>query len=80
MAALAGVPKAVIDSARKYLQILESTRRDSGVSTPSPQLGLFEVTAPNPVIEEIRAVDPDGLSAREALELLYKLHRSLAKD
>ncbi len=77
VAALAGVPKAVIRQARKYLQMLEEASVTRGSQTD-----LFTRTAeaqPEPVAdllrEELQKVNPDDLSPREALELLYRLKK-----
>jgi DNA mismatch repair protein MutS len=76
VAQLAGVPKAVIAMARRYLQELERNR-PAATTEAAPQMALFEAPPPSPVIEELRALDPDGLSPREALEMLYYFKRSL---
>jgi DNA mismatch repair protein MutS len=76
VAQLAGVPKAVIAMARRHLQALEQDRG----TTAAPQMALFEPTPPNPVIEELKALDPDSLSPREALDMLYYFKRSLDSD
>jgi DNA mismatch repair protein MutS len=77
VAGLAGVPKAVVRQAKKYLQLLE----DSSVARGG-QADLFMKTseaesepAPDPLREEMAKVNPDELSPREALELLYRLKR-----
>jgi len=42
--------------------------------TPQPlQADLFAAGAPHPALERLRQLDPDALSARQALELLYEL-------
>jgi DNA mismatch repair protein MutS len=84
VAALAGIPKTVTAQARRYLTELER-ERDALRSKASPQaeLALFvapsaappqppppEVTA---VLEALRAIDPDAVTPRQALELLFKL-------
>ena len=78
VAALAGIPKSVTTQARRYLTELER-ERDALRSHSSPQgeLPLF-VPAPAPVhesaaLQALRAADPNTLSPREALELLYRL-------
>ena len=45
----------------------------------SPQLGLplEEITEPHPVIELLENTDPDNLSPRQALALLYQLREKL---
>jgi len=74
VAALAGVPAAVIRRARAYLAGLESLQpaRDAG---PQAQLPLSAPSAgePEPLREALADVDPDTLSPREALQLLYRL-------
>jgi DNA mismatch repair protein MutS len=91
VAALAGIPKDVIAAARRYLAELERERdalRNS-VSTQS-QLPLFAPSRPashepigpavlSPVLTALRAVDPNGLSPREALDLVFRL-RELDRD
>jgi DNA mismatch repair protein MutS len=79
VAQLAGVPKAVIQLARRHLQDLE---RHSAAS--SPQGDLFSVRAqPDPVssahpaMEKLEEIDPDSLTPREALDALYQLKRLL---
>ncbi|MBI4195397.1 MAG: DNA mismatch repair protein MutS, partial [Betaproteobacteria bacterium] len=79
VAQLAGVPAAVIRAARRNLALLE----EHGL-TPGPQRDLFAAVAPEPAAAEehpalnaLRAVDPDSLSPKEALELLYRLRRQL---
>jgi DNA mismatch repair protein MutS len=72
VAALAGVPRAVIERARRRLRELEDAARrhtDCG----SVQLSLFPLDPPNPAVDALRALDPDSLSPREALELIYRL-------
>jgi DNA mismatch repair protein MutS len=76
VAQLAGVPKAVIAMAKRHLQELEQAR-DRPPAGKAPQMTLFEPPPPSPVIEELRALDPDSLSPREALEMLYYFKRSL---
>jgi DNA mismatch repair protein MutS len=78
VAALAGIPKTVTTQARRYLTELER-ERDALRSHNSPQ-GELPLFAPAPVpvqesavLEALRAADPDTLSPRDALELLFRL-------
>ena len=77
VAALAGIPGDVITRAREILDTLERPPHASLTEPPSAQLGLFESEPLRPgdakVLEALEAVDPDSLSPREALELLYRL-------
>jgi DNA mismatch repair protein MutS len=77
VAQLAGVPKAVIQRARRILQSLEEASRAGGA-----QADLFARSAPaepepvaDPLRDALAQVNPDELSPREALELLYRLKR-----
>jgi len=77
VAALAGLPKSVIADARRTLAELERGMHGHAVSpapapAASPQLGLF-VAQPSAVEEALKAIDPDAMSPREALEALYRL-------
>ncbi len=79
VARLAGVPRRVLAEARAKLDELEwnESRRES--RGHADQLSLFAAPSPPPavdaVIERLRALDPDGLTPREALEALYELRR-----
>jgi DNA mismatch repair protein MutS len=87
VAALAGVPKSVLSYARERLHALEkqaaaqhiaeviderpekATTRES--ESTAPQLSLFD---PSQALRlAVRDVDPDALTPRDALELLYRL-------
>ena len=77
VAAIAGLPKPVIEQARGYLAALEQNRADMPVASKSPpvdQLPLF-ANKPSAVDEALRGVDPDSLTPRDALDLLYKLKK-----
>jgi DNA mismatch repair protein MutS len=80
---LAGLPEEVIRRAREVLEILEgeqlagSGRREAGggaapaPSTPEPeQLALFGAPQPHPVVDQLRAVDPNAITPLQALTLL----------
>jgi DNA mismatch repair protein MutS len=79
VAALAGIPKSVTAQARRYLSELER-ERDALRTKASPQAEL-PLFAPAPAaaalesaaLEALRAIDPNALSPREALDLLYRL-------
>jgi DNA mismatch repair protein MutS len=79
VAQLAGVPPSVIRAARKRLTELE----ELGL-TANPQRDLFAPAAAvpeeppqNAALELLRAADPDTLTPREALDLLYRLRQKL---
>ncbi len=73
VAALAGVPGAVIQQARRYLVSLENqsvTREGQGdlfAQAPEPQ--------PHPALEQLAQITPDELTPKQALECLYALKK-----
>ena len=79
VAALAGMPPAVLREAQRRLVELES--RAIAAST---QPDLFGAVTPeltftplHPAVEALQELDPDALSPREALDRLYALKRLL---
>jgi DNA mismatch repair protein MutS len=79
VAALAGLPKTVIDDARRHLATLENGhaphQRGASSVQPTPQLGLFDAKRDTELEEALRKIEPDALSPREALEALYRLKK-----
>jgi DNA mismatch repair protein MutS len=78
VAALAGLPKSVIADARKTLAQLENgmhghAAKPSLQHEASPQLGLFAPPEPSAAERALKNVDPDALTPREALDVLYRL-------
>jgi len=75
VAALAGVPKRILDHARTRLKKLEREGRHpnaSGVNTD--QIPLFNVKLPHhPVVDKLRQLEPDILTPKQALAALYEL-------
>jgi DNA mismatch repair protein MutS len=83
VAALAGVPRGVIDRARQRLLQLEKQSADSANAGPAQgeaaeQFSLFAPpAAEHPVMTALEDIDPDELSPRQALEALYQLRQLL---
>ena len=93
VARLAGLPKPVIRRAEEVLKILESGDHGTAITRLVDDLPLFSLAArraepsapaaesepakPSAVEEALRAVNPDELSPREALEALYRLRGML---
>lgn len=91
VAQLAGVPKAVIVRARNKLTELEQSKHsdtaipypdnkhlvnlNTGQKPATPQLEL-PITE-HPIISQLQGINPDELSARQALDLLYELKQQL---
>ena len=89
VARLAGLPSEVIARARELLAELEGTHSGGGAglgrrgrhrpaSGPQDQLSFFQ--SEHPVVARLRTIDPDGLTPREALNLLAELRRELGGD
>jgi DNA mismatch repair protein MutS len=85
VARLAGVPKSVVERAKKILASLETgqafpVKKDKGAELePQPevpstqglnQLSFFGKGGTHPVLEELKNLDLDDLTPREALNLL----------
>ncbi|HJU07474.1 MAG TPA: DNA mismatch repair protein MutS, partial [Rhodanobacteraceae bacterium] len=79
VAALAGLPKSVIVEARRTLAELESGARLSVArKAPSngeikPQADLFAPRPPSAAERALAEIDPDALTPKEALDVLYRL-------
>jgi len=86
VARLAGIPREVVLRAREVLDNLESgeftteniPKLARGKHAPRlrlerDQLSLFASPPPDPVLEELKKIEPDRLTPLEALKLLYEL-------
>jgi DNA mismatch repair protein MutS len=80
VAKLAGLPPAVVARAESVLAILETGEQSGALARLAEDLPLFSAVraAPPPVKrdalrEALAAIEPDALSPKAALELLYKL-------
>jgi len=92
VARLAGLPRPVIARAREVLANLERSELDpdsrpriargrKARSEPTWQLDLFAPPpAPSALREALADVEPDALSPREALDLVYRLKAIAAED
>jgi len=80
VARIAGLPPGVVERAGQLLARLEA--QPAGGKTPLPDLPLFAPrpatqapgSAPDPLRAALRAVQPDTLTPRAALDLVYQLH------
>ncbi|MBW8307409.1 MAG: DNA mismatch repair protein MutS [Thiobacillus sp.] len=78
VARLAGVPTPVIHAARRHLRELEDAQLQ-----PGPQGDLFAAHLPNdeppphPALDQLRELDPDTLTPKAALDMLYALKAHL---
>ncbi len=81
VAKLAGLPPAVVARAKSVLGRLEAGRAATGgIAAGLDDLPLFaaaaqDEAAPDPLHAALAEIEPDTLSPREALELVYRLKR-----
>jgi DNA mismatch repair protein MutS len=77
VAALAGIPPSVIQRAKKKLSHLEQQAHTQNIQSfpDQPQQGdLFDFEAsPHPVLETLADLQPDQLTPRQAMDVLYQL-------
>ncbi|NTS78053.1 DNA mismatch repair protein MutS [Catenovulum sp. SM1970] len=74
VAALAGVPKNIIAQAKYKLDHLES-QSFAEKSENEPVQGTLSLSRPkpHPVVDKLAIIDPDALTPRQALDILYHL-------
>jgi DNA mismatch repair protein MutS len=83
VAQLAGMPAAVINRAQIILNKLEQQHQQHINPVTSSPVGVAEVVTPflstgqQSVLDNLQSVQPDDLSAKEALELIYSLKNKL---
>jgi DNA mismatch repair protein MutS len=75
VAALAGVPKPVIRQAKKYLEMLEEQSLQRGGQNDLFVTSKKEEPETDALRDALQAINPDELTPREALELLYRLKK-----
>jgi DNA mismatch repair protein MutS len=82
VAKLAGLPQPVVARAEDVLRALEEGREGHEPLARIDDLPLFAPQATSPpkksaVEEELRALEPDALTPKQALELIYALRKKL---
>jgi len=87
VAQLAGVPHTVIQQARQKLRQLETSTvaptpsaPETAPNKPAPQViqaDMFAALEPSLVEEKLQALDPDELTPRKALDVIYELKKLL---
>jgi len=78
VAALAGVPRGVIDLARERLIDLEHNAAHPGALLSS-QLPLFQAPGDHPLVDALKDIDPDNMTPQQSLQTLYTL-KELARQ
>jgi DNA mismatch repair protein MutS len=84
VAKLAGLPPVILKRAGEILDQLESSyderKKNLGGNekgeNPAYQLTFFDMLN-NPLLDELRGIDPDELSPKEALQKIYDLKRKI---
>ncbi|KTD32366.1 DNA mismatch repair protein MutS [Legionella moravica] len=74
VAALAGIPSEVLHLANHHLNHIQENKPQSTTASP------IIVPKRSPVLDKLARIDPDRLSAREALDLIYQLKELEAVD
>ncbi|HVM82003.1 MAG TPA: DNA mismatch repair protein MutS [Stellaceae bacterium] len=85
VAKLAGLPAAVVERAEEVLALLEKSEQSGDLARLAEDLPLFSAARPkggtaareSAVEKALSEVQPDALSPREALELIYRLKAML---
>jgi DNA mismatch repair protein MutS len=78
VAALAGIPASVLEEARQRLRQFQGERRQRPQGESSEPLDRPQPDAAEPRLrKQLAKIDPDLLSPRQALELLYRLAEEL---
>ncbi|MBF0256720.1 MAG: DNA mismatch repair protein MutS, partial [Gammaproteobacteria bacterium] len=80
VAQLAGVPQQVIQRARKRLRELEQSAKQHA-EQGARQLSLFgtepEPEPDHPALDKLKGLNPDNMTPRQALEMIYRLRAML---
>ncbi|WP_345316587.1 DNA mismatch repair protein MutS [Ferrimonas gelatinilytica] len=80
VAALAGVPKSVVQAAKRRLSHLEqqpNNQPGNGAALQPADAQLSLLAEPHPVLDTLASLQPDNLTPRQALDLLYQLKAQL---
>ncbi|MEM6781674.1 MAG: DNA mismatch repair protein MutS [Pseudomonadota bacterium] len=80
VAKLAGLPQNVIDRAQAVLDLLQKGEHSASLTKLADDLPLFTAqgqpeTQPSELEERMVTIDPDTLTPREALDILYELKK-----
>ncbi len=85
VARLAGLPANVIERAQQVLDLLNKGEHSGALTRLADDLPLFQTSAPKQAAKDslaekrIAEIEPDTLSPREALDILYELKSLLPK-
>ena len=68
VAELAGLPREVIHAAKQQLHVSVDTK---------PPIHTEEISLPHPIVLKLKSLEPDELSPKEALQLVYQLKQDV---
>lgn len=79
VAQLAGIPKPVVQLAKRKLMQLENNQITQNTHQPDMFAAVEEPVAviSHPIVAELEAIQPDDLTPKQALELVYQLKKLL---
>jgi len=79
VAQLAGIPKSVVQLAKRKLMQLENNQIAQNTHQPDMFAAIEEPveTPSHPIVAELEAIQPDDLTPKQALERLYQLKQLL---
>ena len=81
VAALAGLPQSVVDSAKRHLERLNFTSLAKKSEKNSMQMSIFNMEdSSKEIVDILREISPDDVSPRMALEILTDLVEKAKKD
>ena len=87
VARLAGLPKSAVNRAKKVLEELEQSQTKPLITDDMPLFGFQETASTSdtdemvenrsihPALVELESTDPDAMSPRDALDMLYQLKK-----
>ncbi len=79
-AKLAGLPQAVIETAKSVLKRMEDEDEDKAPHETERRVEVRYVTKEHPVVEALRSLDIDKISPIEALNKLYELRKAVTDN
>jgi DNA mismatch repair protein MutS len=81
VARLAGIPAPVLTAARQMLQQLESgSTQANGQNSAAPVQSELFATEPHPALTLLESLQPDQLTPRQAIDIIYQLMETIKSN
>ena len=81
VARLAGIPAPVLAAARQMLQQLESGNTQANIhNSDAPVQSELFVTEPHPALTMLESLQPDQLTPRQAIDIIYQLMEKIKSN